>query len=172
MHLFNLTYSRERPMKAEIKSDAKSLYEEDFYLWLLKTAGQLKERRFQDVDWDNLIEEIECMGRSERRALKSFLIRLLEHILKLAYWHQERERNQNHWKEEIRNFRQEIQFLIEDSPSLNPYTDELFVSIYDDIAKDMKSNLGLNIPADCPFTLAQLLDSRWFPDVTEEYRED
>ncbi len=50
-----------------------TLYEEDFYLWLKTTAEQLKKGRFAEVDLDNLIEEIESMGRSERHALKSLL---------------------------------------------------------------------------------------------------
>ncbi|GAX38707.1 hypothetical protein NIES3585_47580 [Nodularia sp. NIES-3585] len=50
------------------------LYDEDFYLWLETTAKQLKAGKLAEVDLVNLIEEIECMGRSEKRALKSNLI--------------------------------------------------------------------------------------------------
>ncbi|MDJ0565985.1 MAG: DUF29 domain-containing protein, partial [Microcystis sp. M49629_WE12] len=77
-----------------------TLYEEDFYLWLKTTAEQLKKGQFAEVDLDNLIEEIESMGRSERHALKSLLTRLLEHLLKLTYWQSERDRNGNHWNGE------------------------------------------------------------------------
>ncbi|MBV9390199.1 MAG: DUF29 domain-containing protein [Chroococcidiopsidaceae cyanobacterium CP_BM_ER_R8_30] len=67
------------------------LYEQDFYLWLQQIAQLLKVRNFEEVDWDNLIEEIESMGRSEKRELKSRLIVLIEHLLKLMYWEAERE---------------------------------------------------------------------------------
>jgi hypothetical protein len=159
-------------MKAEIKFPSKSLYEEDFYLWLLKTAGQLKERRLQDVDWDNLIEEIECMGRSERRAVESLLLRLIEHLLKLAYWDKERERNQNHWKSEILNFRLQIEALLKDSPSLKNHLQDFFHSEYIKFSKKVKASFGFDIPSDCPFSLEQVLDAEWFPNVREEQRED
>jgi hypothetical protein len=47
------------------------LYEEDFVLWTEKIAELLKRKEFDSVDWENLIEEVECMGRSERRAITS-----------------------------------------------------------------------------------------------------
>ncbi|GET41404.1 hypothetical protein MiSe_62160 [Microseira wollei NIES-4236] len=52
------------------------LYEQDFYLWIQTTAKLLKDRRFDDVDWENLIEEIESMGRSEKKEVKSRLQRI------------------------------------------------------------------------------------------------
>jgi hypothetical protein len=75
------------PLKQIDKTDGAhsqpNLYESDFYQWIQQTAGALKAKAFDQVDWDNVIEEIESMGRSERRELKSRLIVLLEHLLKL-----------------------------------------------------------------------------------------
>ena len=76
----------------------KILYETDYNQWVNETVQQLRERQFDGVDWDNLIEEIEDMGKSQKRALESFLTRLVEHLLKLSYWEPEKERNSNHWK--------------------------------------------------------------------------
>ncbi|NET73475.1 MAG: DUF29 domain-containing protein, partial [Sphaerospermopsis sp. SIO1G2] len=55
-------------------STKTNLYEQDFYLWIETTAQQLKAGDFKEVDLENLIEEIESMGRSEKRELKSRLI--------------------------------------------------------------------------------------------------
>jgi hypothetical protein len=68
-----------------IKSLNSPLYDQDFYLWIETTAKQLKEGNFAEVDLANLIEEIECMGRSEKRALKSNLVVVLMHLLKYKY---------------------------------------------------------------------------------------
>ena len=106
-----------------MKSD---LYEQDYYLWIEKTISLLENHQFSDLDLDNLIEEISDMGKSQRQSLKSYLTRLLEHLLKLVYWQSELEYNQRGWKNEIRNFRRAIKRIIADSPSLQPYLIEIF----------------------------------------------
>jgi hypothetical protein len=64
-----------------------SLYAQDFYLWLQTTANLLESNKLDELDIENLLEEIKSMGRSEKKELKSRLITLIEHILKLEYWH-------------------------------------------------------------------------------------
>jgi hypothetical protein len=59
---------------------SSTAYETDYNQWLKETVKQLQERNFEQVDWDNLIEEIESMGKSDRRALMSLLTRLIEHL--------------------------------------------------------------------------------------------
>ncbi len=93
-------------------------YEADYNQWIQETVESLRNRNFSQVDWENLIEEIESMGKSEKRALLSLFTRLLEHLLKLAYWKSEKERTRNHWAAEVVNFRAQIQEILEDSPSL------------------------------------------------------
>ncbi|NCR99441.1 MAG: DUF29 domain-containing protein, partial [Microcystis aeruginosa L311-01] len=63
-----------------------NLYDRDYQLWLENTINQLRQGDFQGVDWQNLLEELADLGKSERRALESLLTRLLEHLLKLTYW--------------------------------------------------------------------------------------
>ncbi|MHC5832348.1 MAG: DUF29 domain-containing protein, partial [Nostoc sp.] len=92
-------------MVTEIQPTTQTLYDQDYYLWLKTTINQLRAGQFSSVDLDNLTEELENMGRREKRALKSLLIRLFEHLLKLTYWDKEREQNEGHWKGEIRTFR-------------------------------------------------------------------
>ena len=148
----------------------KNLYEKDYYLWLEKTISLLENNRFSDLDLENLIEEISSMGKSEKRSLESYLTRLLEHLLKLAYWQSELEYNQRGWKNEIRNFRLGIQQIIEDSPSLKPYLAEIFSSCYQNARKlflDL-SGMAENLVSLAPIcTIEQALNEDWFPEISK-----
>ena len=64
----------------------KQLHNEDLNLWLEEIATAIKNRDFHNMDWDGLLEEIEDMTASQKRALRSYTKRLIEHILKLKYW--------------------------------------------------------------------------------------
>jgi hypothetical protein len=145
-----------------------TLYEQDYYLWLEKTISLLENRQFSDLDLENLIEEISDMGKSQRQSLKSYLTRLLEHLLKLAYWESELEYNRRVWKNEIRNFRLRIQQILEDSPSLKPYLSEIFSSCYQNARKlflDI-SGIAQNLVSLNPIgTIEQVLDEDWFPEI-------
>ncbi|EAZ88916.1 DUF29 domain-containing protein [Crocosphaera chwakensis] len=83
-------------------------YSSDYYTWTKEQVKRLKLKQFEQVDWDNLIEEIEDWGKSRENALESYLERLLDHLLKLAYWDSEKEYCTRGWKAEIRNFRAQI----------------------------------------------------------------
>ena len=103
------------------QSTAQTLYGQDYYLWLQTTLHQLRGGQLLSaVDLENLLEELESMGRREKRTVKSLLIRLLEHLLKLKYWSTECPQNEGHWKGEIRTFRRELRDVLQDSPSLKP----------------------------------------------------
>ena len=150
-----------------MKSD---LYEKDYYLWIEKTISLLENHQFSDLDLDNLIEEISDMGKSQRQSLKSYLTRLLEHLLKLVYWQSELEYNQRGWKNEIRNFRLQIKQIIEDSPSLKPYLSEIFSSCYQNARKlflDL-SGMAENLVGLAPIcTIEQALNEDWFPEISK-----
>ena len=137
------------------------LYEQDFYLWIQTTAKLLKERRFDDVDWDNLIEEIESMGRSEKKELKSRLIVLIEHLLKLMYWEAEKTYKARGWRDTIVEQRLQIQLSLEDSPSLRPVLTDLFLDCYQKARSNALRKYQLRadfFPAEPPFTLEDVLN--------------
>jgi hypothetical protein len=144
------------------------LYDQDYYLWLQNTIKQLRSGQFSNVDLKNLIEELESMGKNDRRALQSLLTRLLEHLLKLTYWQSERDHNQRGWKNEIRNFRLQIQKILKDSPSLKPYLASILAECYDD-AKNLFIDLsGIEVsilPLEMFATVEQILDQNWFPEI-------
>jgi hypothetical protein len=148
-----------------------NLYEKDYYLWLEKTISLLENNQFSELDLDNLIEEISDMGKSQRHSAKSYLTRLLEHLLKLAYWESERKYNANHWRGEISNFRFELSELLIDSPSLKPYIEDIFDKCYQAALRSLSQRMGVKIgtlPIEKIANLAQVLDNNWFP----EYEDD
>ena len=153
-------------MVAELLKTDKTLYETDYNLWVLETVAKLKNKDLQGLDWENLIEEVEDLSRRDKQKLDSLLIRLIEHLLKLKYWHLEKERNESHWKGEVRNFRKQINKLLRASPSLKPYSKEIFQECYQDsreIFSD-KSKLPLStFPEEPIATLEQILDEDWLP---------
>ena len=152
-------------MKTSIQPTTQTLYDQDYYLWLRTTINQLRTGQFSAVDLENLLEELETMGRSEKRAIESLLTKLLVHLLKLKCWDSERERNQGHWLGEIRTFRRQITKYLKDSPSLKPYILEIFDECYQDARKEAsdRSQLPIDIFPLIPIaSLEQILDD-WLP---------
>ncbi|MBO0348583.1 DUF29 domain-containing protein [Phormidium pseudopriestleyi FRX01] len=153
-------------MATPLEPVSEILYDNDYNLWVIETVKQLEKRDFDSVDWQNLIEEVSDLSRRQKKKLKSLLRNLWSHLLKLTYWESEVERNQFHWKGEIRNFRQQIQDELEDSPSLKNYLQEIHGECYQDaieIVSD-KSQLPLShFPETLTGTLEQVLDENWFP---------
>jgi hypothetical protein len=144
-----------------------NLYDSDYQLWLENTINQLCQGDFQAVDWQNLLEELADLGKNNRRALKSLLTRLLEHLLKLTYWQSQRDYNQAAWKKEIRNFRLQIADLLADSPSLKSYLREILAKCYLDACNLMIDETRLDasiFPVELLASLEEILDQNWLPD--------
>ncbi|MGF1517178.1 MAG: DUF29 domain-containing protein [Nodosilinea sp.] len=140
-----------------------SLYESDFYQWVQQTAGAIKAKAFDQVDWDNVIEEIESMGRSERRELKSRLIVLLEHLLKLHYWTSEREHNERGWRNTIIEQRRQIHLVLDDSLSLRTVLADIYPDAYRQAREDviLKAQLPENdIPYEPIYGVGEALNSK------------
>lgn len=140
-----------------------NLYEQDFQQWLKQQVIALKDRNPALLDWDNLLEELKDLGRSDKRAIKSLLIRLYEHILKIVYWESERDRNLNSWKIEINAFRKQINRMLNESPSLKRYLDEIDQGCW------LEAIATLTVVIEIPNT-EQLVDWKtattefWFPE--------
>jgi hypothetical protein len=128
----------------------KNLYEKDFALWVKNTVNQLKARETQHLDWEHLIEEIEGLGKSQRKAVRSYLVRLLEHLLKRCYVViPECYRG---WEIEIRNFRRELKYELKESPSLKRFIKEIFSESYEDARQAMQEDYPhVNFPETSPF---------------------
>ena len=153
-------------MAPEIKAKLRSLYDTDYQLWLDKTVTQLRSQDFSQIDLENLIEEIESLGKSDKRSISSYLMRLCEHLLKIKYWEVERKTCFRGWKLEVVNFRLQIQAILKDSPSLKNYLNDNFAIAYQNGRELFLTASELNaklIPEAPEFTLEQTLDEEWLP---------
>lgn len=140
----------------------KTLYDTDFVEWTARTAQLLREGRFEEVDLENLAEEVEDLGKSDRSAVRSQLARMLLHLVKERI---QPERSGASWRASIVGGRLEIDIKLEDSPSLRRHLQENLQKIYRRAVRDalQETNLTerareLDIPKDCPYTLDELLE--------------
>ena len=108
------------------------LYDSDFDLWIEQTIQQLKDRQFEQLDVEHLIEELQDLGKSEKRALESNLMVLLAHLLKLKIQGDAPETMTGSWYDSINEHRQRVQTSLRDTPSLNPYLSTAVSSVYPD----------------------------------------
>ena len=150
-------------MPTRLNSTHSHLYDRDYYLWLQTTLEQIKTGKLEQVDWVNLIAEIEDMSRRERKAIFSNLKILLMHLLK--YQHQPEKRS-NSWLFTILEHRQRILEDLEISPSLGNYLVECYPKSYQNARKLASVETGLSLshfPELSPFTLEETLNPEYLP---------
>lgn len=139
-------------------------YERDFYGWTQEQAALLKSGRLADLDVTNLIEEIETMGRSERRELESRMTVLMAHLLK---WQYQPDRRGRSWLLTIKGQRISLERVIRDNPGLKPEVAVLMADAYQSAALEASKQTRFDeavFPATCPWTLEQLMDSNFLPE--------
>jgi hypothetical protein len=140
-------------------------YDRDFNLWLEQTVNLLKIGRFDELDLDNLVNELESMSRRDKREIQSRLKILLMHLLK---WQYQPEQRSLSWRSSIQNNRTEIRLIIEDSPSLKDYPlavlDRAYIPARRDAAAETELSLEL-FPVICPFAISEILDEDFFPET-------
>ncbi|GAL93683.1 DUF29 domain-containing protein [Microcystis aeruginosa] len=128
----------------------KTLYDQDFALWIEETVKQLKSGDLSRVDLENLIEEVESLGKSQRKAVDNFLTRLLEHLLKRCYV--VLPDCYRGWEIEIRNFRKDLKKEFKYSPSLKRFMIEILEECYREALEAVKEDYpDSNFPDVCPF---------------------
>ena len=139
------------------------LYDRDYHLWLEETAQLLKTKNFKQLDLENLIEEIETLGRSERNKIISSLRLIYQHLLK---WQYQPEKRSKSWTDTIDRERDNINDYIEDMPSLKRLLDDpkAITKAYSRGRRDAMKETGINnLPKDCPFSIQQILDPDYLP---------
>ncbi|NES20195.1 MAG: DUF29 domain-containing protein [Symploca sp. SIO3E6] len=142
----------------------KQLYQQDFYLWIQATTRLLQEAKFSQLDLENLIEEMQAMGRREKRELRSRLIILLMHLLKWQYQPQKRT---DSWLNTINEQRISLEELFEDSPSLKPLLPDIFAQCYQKARLKAVTETGLEVtsfPDDSPWNASETLDFEYLPE--------
>lgn len=144
-------------------SQLHDLYEKDFYAWIIENAKLIRENRLGELDVENLAEEIECMGRTEKRELFHRLIVLIMHLLKWKLQHQKQSKS---WRSTIWTQRRELVDLLEESPSLRNILQERLAKAYENavIKAIGETSLPQSVfPVECPFTWEQIFDENFWP---------
>jgi hypothetical protein len=145
-------------------------YEKDFTAWASEQAQLLRDRQFEQIDWTNLIEEVDGLGRSERQAIASYLTVLLTHLLKWQYQPSGRQYTDvgipcGSWIGAITNSRRRIDRLIQHNPSLKFYPQQCLTEAYDDAVEVAQKETGMNgFPMECPFSIEDVMQSDWLPE--------
>ena len=145
------------------RNEASDLYERDFYRWTLVQARALRESRWHELDWENLAEEVESVGRNDRRAVRSHLEILLAHLLKCMVQPSHRTAS---WDRTIKAQRAGIAALIDRSPSLRSLPADRFDEAYASAVFLAYRDTGISedqFPPKSPFTLEQALAPDFFP---------
>lgn len=136
----------------------KKEYKEDFFEWTKSQCNLLKTGQLEELDINNLIEEIESLGKNDKRALKSQLTRLLMHLLKQEY-QPEKQTDSHSWTNSLVEAERAIKYLLEDSPSLKNELKKMLKSSYEDARQDAAKETGMSInkfPKECPYKLEML----------------
>jgi len=113
-----------------------ALYERDFYAWTQEAVAKLRDRDFDNLDLENVIEEIESLGRSEKKELQSRLKTLLEHLTKRLYINLPS--CFGGWENTIRTQRSDLELLLIASPSLKSAWGESFDIAWRLVLKDVR----------------------------------
>ncbi|MFM6308207.1 MAG: DUF29 domain-containing protein [Dolichospermum sp.] len=138
------------------------MYERDYLLWLEENMRLLSDRQLQEIDYDHLIEELESLGRSEKRTIESLMKQLLIHLLLYQYWATEFQRNANHWSLEILTFRDQLNEELAAKTIYNYLVDNLD-KIYQSAMKLAAQKSQLSLPQQCPYTWQEILNENWLP---------
>lgn len=139
-------------------------YDTDFYAWTQDQGRMLRAGCFSELDLSNLAEEIESIGRSEKRELTNRLVVLLAHMLK---WATQPARRSRSWTNTIREQRDQAELLLRDSPSLRPLLTEIVADAY---RLGRRSAIGETnmvagrFPATCPWDNEQVLNEAFLPE--------
>ena len=143
---------------------SNTLYERDFYAWANQQAALLRAGQMSDADIENIAEEIESMGRGEKRELISRLSVLLVYLLK---WQFQPERRGKSWRITIEQQRDRLDDHLNDNPSLRSQRDIVIRAAYRDARWEAEKETDLDgeiFPATCPYTFGQMMDEGFWPD--------
>ena len=145
-------------------NELSKLYEEDVYTWAMRNAELIRQGRFDEIDVDHVAEEIESVGKSERRELENRLIVLLSHLLK---WQYQPERRGRSWLATIKEQRRRVSSVLKTNPSLRPFLDEIIDEAYASARLVAVREAGLDetiFPEVCPFSFEDILNDEFWPD--------
>ncbi len=139
-------------------------YDADFHAWANEQATLLRAGRLSEIDVEHIAEEIEILGRGEKRELVSRLSVLLLHLVK---WAHQPERRGKSWELTIKEQRRQLVRHLRDNPSLRAWTDQAMADAYGDavLRAELEMNLARDmLPWSCPYRFEQAVDEAFWPD--------
>jgi hypothetical protein len=139
-------------------------YDEDFYAWSREQADLLRAGKVVDADLENIAEEIESMGKTEKRELTSRLTVLILHLVKWRFQPAKRSRS---WRLSVEGQRLDIEALLQDNPSLRPIVSDLIGQAWRRALIDAQKETGLEssvFPAVCPWGQDSILSDDFWPE--------
>ena len=146
-----------------------SLYERDFYAWANEQAALLRAGNLTAADIEHIAEEIESMGKTEKRELVSRLSVLLMHLLK---WQFQPERRSRSWRSTVTIQRHALADHLADNPSLKSVLNQALARAYQDARlgaigeTDLPESL---FPSECPWSFERLMNEEFWPGM-EDHR--
>ena len=143
---------------------AAPTYDEDFFEWTQHTAALLRAGRVAEVDVEHLAEEVEDMGKRDRREVDSRVTVLLTHLLK---WQKQPEHRCRSWKSTILTQRDDLGRVLQDSPSLRRRLGSELRRTFRVAVQAAQEETGVfpdRFPRECPWTPEQILDQNFLPD--------
>lgn len=144
-------------------SDLSSIYNSDYQQWLGEMVLLLKNKQVDALDYDHLIEELEALGREQKNAVESLVIQVIQHLLFYQYWSSEWEYNERHWRGELIGFRTQLELRL--TTNLKSHLSQRLDYLYSKARKMAEVKTNLNLPSENPYSLAEILDEDWLPDI-------
>lgn len=140
------------------------LYEIDDYEWLLTNIELLKQKHFDNLDLQNLIEELEDLGNEKKNAVESLFQQIIRYLLLYQYWQLEVSRNSRHWQAEIYGFRDQLNTKL--TTNLRKHLTEERPNIYQRTLGyvQRKTNFQIDFPEECPYTFEEILNIDYLPN--------
>lgn len=141
-----------------------NLYDQDFYAWANEQAGLLRAGKLSEADLEHIAEEIESMGKSEKRELVSRLTILLLHLLK---WQYQPLRRGPSWRLSVATTRDALTDHLADNPSLRATLDASLNTAYRRARRDAALETGFpenTFPAECPWAFDQMMAENYWPE--------
>lgn len=140
-------------------------YEKDVVAWAMEQAALLRAGNLSALDIEHIAEEIEDVGKSEKRELARRMAVLLSHLLK---WQHQPGRRGSSWTRTLKEQRKAIAIALRQTPSLKAsLTDaDWLAGVWADAVTKAVDETGLDsFPEDCPWTMAQVLTEEFFPEA-------
>ncbi|WP_288582880.1 DUF29 domain-containing protein [uncultured Methylobacterium sp.] len=153
--------------KAGVSPETNVSPETDYFLWTQGQAALIRAGRWAALDREALAEEIADLGGSQKSEIRSRLTVLLHHLLE---WEFQPQRRKYGWRATIVEQRVSLDDVVTMSPSLRAWPAEVLDKAYRLARVRAADETGLpnrSFPPDCPYTLSQILDERFYPGPDE-----